>query len=161
MTTLLRYTATYALLCTFLLMNANAGPKKAPNFQLKTKDGVVVELEKLSGKVVVLNFWATWCPPCRAEMPGFISVYKKLKSKGVEVIGISLDQKGWSVVEPFVKNNEIPYPVVVDDFTVAKLYGEISGIPTTFIVDRKGNIQDSHVGYMSADELERLVRKYL
>lgn len=149
------------LLILFGFVSVSAGPKKAPNFQLKTKDGSAVELDKLAGKVVVLNFWATWCPPCRAELPGFISVYKKLKLKGLEIVGISLDQKGWSVVEPFMKKNEIPFPIVVDDFTVAKLYGEISGIPTTFIIDRKGNIQDSHVGYMSAEELERLVKKYL
>jgi thiol-disulfide isomerase/thioredoxin len=135
--------------------------QKAPNFSLQSSDGKSVDLSKLKGKVVVVNFWATWCPPCRAEIPAFISVYQKYRAKGLEIVGISLDEKGWNVVRPFVEKNKISYPVVLGNNTVAQDYGEIRSIPTTFIVDRKGNIVDTHVGGMDAASFEAMVKRHL
>jgi len=130
---------------------------KAPNFSLKTADGKTVELKKLQGKVVVVNFWATWCGPCKAEIPGFLEVYQQYKSKGLEIVGVSLDQSGWDVVKPFVEKAKITYPVVVGDGKLANAYDGIEAIPTTFIVDKKGNITKKHVGYMSKDDLQKLI----
>jgi peroxiredoxin len=137
------------------------GNAKAANFSLKTSDGKVIELAKLKGKVVLVNFWATWCPPCRAEIPDFMKVYSEYKSKGLEMIGISVDQDGWEAVTPFLKKNPINYPIVVDDGSVAKSYGNIEAIPTTIIVDKNGNIVARHVGGMSKAQLERSLKNLL
>jgi len=134
---------------------------KAPDFKLKDQNGKEISLSSLKGKAVVINFWATWCPPCREEIPGFIKVYNRLKDKGVELVGISLDREGWEVVRPFLKKYEINYPVVVGDRELTEAYGGIRGIPTTFFVDRNGNIEDKHVGYMSEADFEKQVKKLL
>lgn len=134
---------------------------KAPNFSLKTGEGQVVELAKLKGKVVVVNFWATWCGPCRSEIPGMLEVYGKYKEKGVEIVGVSLDRGGWKDVTPFVKKFSITYPVVVGDGPLVEAYGGVEAIPTTFFVDRKGNIVKKHVGYMSKEDFEKNIRAAL
>jgi thiol-disulfide isomerase/thioredoxin len=131
-----------------------AQQKKASDFSLKSADGVAHQLSKLKGKVVLVNFWATWCGPCRQEIPDFIEAYKKYKGKGLEIIGISLDQDGWTKVTPFVKQNQITYPVVLGDEQVVENYGGVDAIPTTFLVDKSGNIVDKHVGAMRLNQLE-------
>jgi peroxiredoxin len=134
---------------------------KAPNFSLKTADGKTVELQKLKGKVVVVNFWATWCGPCKAEIPGFLEVYKEYKPKGLEIVGISLDQDGWKPVKPFIERYKITYPIVVGDGELADAYGGIQAIPTTFLVDKKGNLVNRHVGYMNKETFEDLIKSLL
>jgi len=134
---------------------------KAPNFALKAADGNMVELEQLKGKVVVVNFWATWCGPCRKEIPGFIEVYNQYRGKGLEIVGISLDRGGWEVVKPYIEQSKINYPIVVGDGDLAEAYGGIRAIPTTFIVDKDGMIANQHVGYMTKADLEKLVKGLL
>jgi cytochrome c biogenesis protein CcmG/thiol:disulfide interchange protein DsbE len=141
--------------------DASSGGGDAPNFVLKTSDGKDIELKKLSGKVVVVNFWATWCGPCRAEIPGMLEVYDKYKKKGLEIVGISLDQSGWKVINPFVERMNITYPIVWDRGDVAMAYGGIQAIPTTFIIDRKGNVVKRHMGYLSKEAFEQVIQPYL
>ena len=148
----------------FLLLTATLSAQvgdPAPAFSLKDKDGKTWSLESLRGKVVVLNFWATWCPPCRAEIPDFKKVYSKYRDKDVEILGVSLDHKGWKVIEPFLEQWEINYPVVLGGSEIARDYGNVRSIPTTFIIDRDGTVVDSHVGAMNEDMLVKLFEKYL
>jgi cytochrome c biogenesis protein CcmG/thiol:disulfide interchange protein DsbE len=148
-------------LLAIMLTSAHAVAQKAPNFKLKAQDGKIVELAKLKGKVVVVNFWATWCGPCRKEIPGFMDVYNQYKSKGLEIVGVSLDEEGWDVVRPYLARMPIPYPVVVGDGALADAYGGIDAIPATFIIDKNGNIARKHIGYMDRTEFERIVKAML
>ncbi|MDX9758044.1 MAG: TlpA disulfide reductase family protein [Bacteroidota bacterium] len=141
-------------------LHAQVG-KTAPGFSLKDKDGTVYSDQSLKGKVIVLNFWATWCPPCRAEIPAFKKVYEQYKGKGVEIVGVSLDQKGWDVIRPFIKQYAINYPIVLGGAEIARAYGNIRSIPTTIIIDRNGKVVDSHVGAMSEQQLIKSFEKLL
>lgn len=147
-----------------LLLSAFAlqQPKqKAPNFALKTAEGKTVELAKLKGKVVLVNFWATWCGPCRKEMPDFVDVYNRQKTNGFEIIGVSLDEEGWEVVRPFLTQYKINFPVVVGDGKLANAYGGIEYLPTSFLIDRNGFVVDKHVGMLPKETLERKIAPLL
>ena len=150
----------FALMLMMLALSQSYA-QKAPNFKLKAQDGKIFELAKLKGKVVAVNFWATWCGPCRKEIPGFMEVYKQYKDKGLEIVGVSLDQDGWEVVKPYVEQSKMSYPVVVDNGELAEAYGVPNAIPATYIVDKKGNIAKKHVGFMSKSEFESVVKGLL
>jgi thiol-disulfide isomerase/thioredoxin len=133
----------------------------APNFSLKAADGTTIELAKLKGKVVILNFWATWCPPCRAEIPDFKKIQEKYKNKGLIVVGVSLDQKGWSAVKPFAEKTKFNYPIVLGNDNVVKVYGGVEAIPTSIFIDRKGFIVDKQVGMLTNETLEQKLKSLL
>jgi cytochrome c biogenesis protein CcmG/thiol:disulfide interchange protein DsbE len=152
------------VLAVFLFTACAAQPEKrqkAPNFSLQTQNGKVIELSKLKGKVVLVNFWATWCPPCRAEIPDFIEVYNTYKSKGFEIVGIALDEDGWSKVAPYIEKIKMNYPVVLGSAKVVQQYGGIEAIPTTFIVDKNGYIVASQVGLLSKELLKQKLKSLL
>ncbi len=127
--------------------NAETTQKRqtAPDFTLTSLDGQKITLSSFKGKVVILDFWATWCPPCRAEIPGFVEIYNKYKDAGLVIIGIAMDSE--NKVRSFVKSNKVTYPVVLGNGQLANLYGGIEGIPTTFVIDKNGKIANMHVGY--------------
>lgn len=129
--------------------------KPAPDFELPDVNGKKVRLSDFKGKVIILDFWATWCPPCRAEIPGFIELYNKYKDKGVVIIGISLDEGGVKDVLPFMKEFGINYHILIGNYKVTQDYGGIRGIPTTFVIDKKGNIRAKYVGYRPKEVFER------
>ena len=106
---------------------------KAPAFTLKNLDGKSVKLSDFKGKVLIIDFWATWCPPCKAEIPDFIDLYKTYQKKGLVILGIALDDK--EKVSKFAKDYNINYPIVIGDQSISALYGGITGIPTTFIIE--------------------------
>jgi len=138
-----------------------AQDKKAPDFSLKSVDGKTVKLSDYKNKVVIIDFWATWCPPCRRGIPDLVELQKEFKQDLV-VIGISLDTDTKDDVPEFVKNYKINYPVVYGDVSTTKLYGGVSGIPTSFIINKKGMIVNKHVGLISketlADEINALLK---
>ena len=143
------------------LQPVHAATTAAPEWQLTDPDGQAVKLSDFKGKVVILDFWATWCPPCRAEIPEFIALQKQYAAQGLTVVGVSLDTTGAAVVKSFMKRNGMNYPVVIGDEKIAADYGGISAIPTTFVLDRTGNIVTSHQGFASQVVFESEIRPLL
>ncbi|MCD6193525.1 MAG: hypothetical protein B5M54_10740 [Candidatus Aminicenantes bacterium 4484_214] len=137
-----------------LIISAEKEYPPAPDFTLTDLNGQTISLADFEGKVIFLNFWATWCPPCRQEIPGFIEIYEKYKDKGMVIIGISVD-RGVSKVREFVNDNHIPYPVAMFTNEIIKAYQPGRFIPTTIIIDKEKKIRDKHVGYMDKETLER------
>jgi len=131
----------------------------APDFTLTRMNGDPFTLSNHKGQVVVLNVWATWCPPCRKEIPGFIDIQKQMRDKGVLFVGVSVDKKGWKVVRPFAKKLGINYPIVVDDGTINLKYGPFRGIPTTFIINKKGKVEYMTTGLINQKALQPVLDK--
>jgi peroxiredoxin len=129
----------------------------APDWQLSDVDGKTVKLSEFKGKVVILDFWATWCPPCRAEIPGFVAMQKKYADKGFTMVGLSLDEQGASVVKPFMRQLGMNYPVVIGNQQIASDYGGITAIPTTFVIDRQGNVVAAYQGFTDQSTFESVI----
>ena len=120
----------------------------APDFTLKTLDGREITLSALRGEVILLDFWATWCSPCRESIPHLIRLYKTYQKKGVEVIGINMDKRDMETVRQFAMSMEIPYPVVVSLEKVEKDYG-VTSLPSAIIIDKRGRIRGKYRGFTS------------
>jgi cytochrome c biogenesis protein CcmG/thiol:disulfide interchange protein DsbE len=111
----------------------------APDFTLKDASGKTATLADYRGKVVLLDFWATWCGGCKKEIPWFTEFHKTYESKGLAVVGVSLDDEGWKVLKPWLDAHPIPYRIVLGDDALAKKYG-IEGMPDTFLIDQQGRV---------------------
>ena len=133
----------------------------APDFTLSKLGGGEFTLSALKGKVIILDFWATRCPPCRREIPDFIHLYKKYKDKGLEIVGVVLDKDKEASVGPFAKKMGINYTTVFGNREVTNKYKGIRYIPTTFIIDRNGNIAKKHVGFVKKEVFEAEIKELL
>ncbi len=120
----------------------------APDFTLKTLDGKEITLSQLKGKVVLLDFWATWCGPCKESIPHLIQLYKDYRQSGFELVGMNVDRGDGEAVRRFVASMDIPYPVVAAPEDVVRSY-QVTGIPATFLIDRGGKIRERVAGFNS------------
>lgn len=140
----------------------DVGPKPVPDLTLKTMDGQSIDLSEQKGRVLLVNFWATWCAPCREEIPDLKALHSDLKSEGLTVIGVALDRKGREVVAPFAQKLEINYPIVIDNEGKAEgAFGPIPGLPTTIIVTPEGQITKRVVGIFPTDKMKPTLQKML
>ncbi len=147
------------------LINLGAAERPAvervPDFTLTDLEGRKVRFSSFQNKVVLLNFWATWCPPCQDEIPSLKALYSQYKSKGVEVIGIALDDEGVGAVKPFVQMQKINYPIFIGDNGAIKALGGIRGIPTTFLISRDSRIIKKYVGEQRRSDFEVGIEKLI
>jgi peroxiredoxin len=136
--------------------------KPAPDFTLKDASGTPVKLSDYKGKVVLLNFWATWCGPCAMEIPWFMEFEQQYKSKGFAVLGVSMDDDGWTSVKPYIAEHKVNYRVLLGNDSVSQMYGGLDALPTTFILDRDGRIAfPPHVGLINKSEYVEEVQSLL
>jgi peroxiredoxin len=156
--------AVAVLLCTSapaITLKKEAERKRAPDFELKDKDGKQVRLSDYAGKVVLLDFWATWCGPCKSSIPWFNQLYEKYGPEGFVVLGVSMDEDGWTAVRPFMDKLQIAYPVVIGTKRVAYLYGEVEALPLAFLIDRNQRVAAIHSGAPGKKDFEKLIRGLL
>jgi peroxiredoxin len=136
--------------------------KPAPDFTLTDSQGAKVKLADYRGKVVLLNFWATWCGPCQVEIPWFKEFEQQYKSKGFEVLGVSMDEDGWSAVKPYMTEHKLNYRILLGDDSVSQLYGGLDALPTTFIIDRDGRFAfPPHIGLVGKNEYSSEIESIL
>ncbi|MFQ5646718.1 MAG: TlpA disulfide reductase family protein [bacterium] len=134
---------------------------RVPQFRLNDLDGNPFDSDQLNGKVRVINFWATWCIYCKIEIPDLNRLYDRYNSQGLEIVGISLDQNGPGTVKRFMQSHPIEYKVLMGNQQVSQSFGGIVGLPTTFIVDRNGEVVRSFPGFVKVDIIENIVRTLL
>ncbi len=134
---------------------------KAQDFSVSLVNGESFQLSEQQGKVVIMNIWATWCAPCHDETPDFVDLYNRYKDEGLVILGVSIDEQGKSVVKPFMEKYEVNYPMVIDDGSIMDKYGPTMGIPTTYIINKKGNLQYFAVGALTQKELEPRISRLL
>ena len=134
----------------------------APDFTaVALADSVTKHVDDYKGEVVLLNIWATWCGPCRVEMPWFVELQERYRKRGLTMIGVSLDDDGWTSVRPFAAAQHVTYPLAIGDGRVARAFGGIDVLPSTFIVDRSGRIAVAHEGLVPKETYEQEIAALL
>lgn len=131
------------------------------SWSVRTLEGDTLASDALKGKVVLLDFWATWCPPCRREIPGFIELQDRYGPDGLVVVGVSLDDAGPEVVEAFAEKTGINYPLAMGNREVLKAAGGVEALPTTLVIDREGRLIERHVGYTTKERFEKDIQPLL
>ena len=152
----------YALVIIALVLFAQSSysfDKKAPYFELKDLNGNTVRLTDFAGKVIILDFWATWCGPCKKGIPEFVELQKTYSKMGVTIVGIALDD--YDAVKKFYQDYKMNYPVLMGTNEIVKLYGGIRGIPTAFIISKDGTIRQRYEGYRPKDLFEKEIKAAL
>lgn len=136
--------------------------KPAADFTLRDANGSAVKLSDYRGKVVLLNFWATWCGPCTLEIPWFIEFEREYKTQGLAIVGVSMDEEGWTAIKPYVAEHKMNYRVLLGDDSVSQLYGGVDSLPTTFIIDRAGKVAfPPHIGLAGKNEYLKEIQSLL
>jgi cytochrome c biogenesis protein CcmG, thiol:disulfide interchange protein DsbE len=138
-----------------------AGTEPAPDFVVETMQGDTIRLSDLRGQVVLVNFWATWCPPCRVEMPGFQRVWEDYADRGFVIVGLSVDQGVRSDVVRWVDQRGLTFPIAFAPGTVVRSYGGASTLPTSILIDREGRIAHRVQGYYAEPALRAAVRRLI
>jgi len=133
----------------------------APDFTLKSLDGKEVSLSSLKGKAVMVNFWATWCEPCKIEMPWLVDLQEKYRKDGFEILGVAMDDSSQKEISDFAHKMKVNYTVVIGSEKVADLYGGLDGLPTNFFLDRNGKVIDSFKGLRSESVIVDDIKKAL
>jgi cytochrome c biogenesis protein CcmG, thiol:disulfide interchange protein DsbE len=141
--------------------NLGSGSEPAPAFELRSLDGTTVSLDDYRGQVVLVNFWASWCPPCRVEMPGFERVYRQRRDEGFVILGIATDTHAEDAIREFVTEHDITYPILLANRDVIVDYGGIRALPESFLVDRDGIIRHRVIGYFAEPALRAAVSRML
>ena len=135
--------------------------KMAPDFTVSDSSGKVFKLSDFRGKAILLNFWATWCGPCAVEIPMLKDLQQTYQQRNFTVLGISLEEEGWSVVRPYMERVQFNYPVLMGGDDIAGLYGGLDAIPTTLLIDNSGRIASLHVGLCNRGEYEGEIKALL
>ena len=135
--------------------------QQAPQFSLKSLDGKTVQLADYKGKAVLLNFWATFCQPCKIEMPWFVDLQNKYGPEGLQVIGVSMDDASETDIAKFAQKLGVNYPIVIGQESTSEAYGGIPFLPTTFYISRDGKVVDKVFGLKGKSEIEESVKKAL
>ena len=132
--------------------------KAAPDFSLEDSTGAVIKLSAYIDRVVLLDFWATWCTGCKVEIPWYVEFQDKYKKSGLSAIGVSLDDDGWKSVKPFLQEHKINYPIVIGNWDSMGKQFAFNSMPATLLIDRSGRIADLHVGMVDKDAFEREIK---
>lgn len=140
---------------------ASESRRTAPDFSLTDAMGRTVRLSDYRGRVVLLNFWATWCPPCKIEIPWFVEFENKYQAGGLTVLGVSMDEDGWKAVRPFLAARNINYTILLGNEEVSRLYGGIDSLPTTLLIGRDGRTEFYHAGLIGRAEYQTEILELL
>src|SRR6266446_5198204 len=133
----------------------------APDFSLESLDGKNMRLSDLRGKAVLLNFWATWCGPCKIEMPWFVDLQKQYGPQGLQIVGVAMDDASKEDIGKFAKDMGVNYPILIGKEAVGEQYGGVNALPETFLIGRDGKIVDKIIGLEGKAEIEDAIKKAL